>query len=67
MAKNSFAICQILEDDRSPTDDLILRLNEQYNDDIGILAPIFLNYVKLQPGQAIFIAANEPYAYLSGG
>ena len=26
-----------------------------------------LNYAHLQPGEAIFLAAGEPHAYLSGG
>lgn len=27
----------------------------------------FLNYLKLKPSEAVFLAANEPHAYLSGG
>lgn len=45
---------------------LVLRLNEQYPGDVGVLAAWFLNYVQLQPGQAICLAANEPHAYVSG-
>ena len=45
---------------------LVLRLCEQYPGDVGVFAPYFLNCVKLCPGQAIFLAANEPHAYLDG-
>uniref|UniRef100_A0ACD5TQT8 Uncharacterized protein n=1 Tax=Avena sativa TaxID=4498 RepID=A0ACD5TQT8_AVESA len=45
---------------------LILSLEKQYPEDVGVLAALFFNYVKLGPGEAIYIGANEPHAYLSG-
>uniref|UniRef100_A0ACD5VL03 Uncharacterized protein n=1 Tax=Avena sativa TaxID=4498 RepID=A0ACD5VL03_AVESA len=45
---------------------LILSLERQYPEDVGVLAALFFNYVKLSPGEAIYIGANEPHAYLSG-
>jgi mannose-6-phosphate isomerase len=45
---------------------LVLRLNEQYPGDVGVLAAWFLNYVRLRPGQAIYLEPNEPHAYVSG-
>ena len=45
---------------------LACRLNEQFPGDIGCFCVFFLNYVKLEPGEAIFLGANEPHAYLSG-
>ena len=50
----------------SSVDALAVRLNEQYPRDVGVLCAYILNYVKLQPGQCIYLAANEPHAYLSG-
>lgn len=47
-------------------DDLLLRLNKEYPNDIGIFCAFLLNYVKLNAGEAIFLAANEPHAYLYG-
>lgn len=44
-----------------------MRLNDQYPDDIGIIAPLFLNYFTLKPGEATFLGPNEPHAYLYGG
>ncbi len=45
---------------------LVLRLMMQYPNDIGVLCPYLLNYIVLQPGEAIFLGANEPHAYISG-
>jgi mannose-6-phosphate isomerase len=47
--------------------ELIKRLNSQFPEDIGLFCSFFLNYVKLQPGEAMFLQANDPHAYLSGG
>ncbi|KAI1319795.1 Mannose-6-phosphate isomerase [Mortierella claussenii] len=47
-------------------EELLLRIHSQFPDDVGLFSLLFLNYVVLQPGQAIFLAANEPHAYLSG-
>jgi mannose-6-phosphate isomerase len=45
---------------------LFHRLNAQFPEDVGVFCVFFLHHVKLEPGQAIFLAANEPHAYLSG-
>lgn len=47
--------------------DLVLTLYTQYPGDIGIFCAFLLNYVDLLPGQAIFLSAGEPHAYISGG
>jgi mannose-6-phosphate isomerase len=44
----------------------IVRLNEQFPGDIGVLAPLFLNIVTLQPGEAVFLPARQLHAYLNG-
>ncbi|KAF5362294.1 hypothetical protein D9756_002049 [Leucocoprinus leucothites] len=46
--------------------DLVLKLNLQFPGDIGVFCPFLLNYVVLQPGEAIFLGAGEPHAYLYG-
>jgi mannose-6-phosphate isomerase len=47
---------------------LVLRLDQQYpGGDVGVFSSLLLNYVSMEPGQAIFLGANEPHAYLSGG
>lgn len=40
--------------------------NQYFPNDIGILSIFFLNIIQMKPGQAIFLAANVPHAYLSG-
>ncbi|PPR97701.1 hypothetical protein GOBAR_AA22964 [Gossypium barbadense] len=47
-------------------EELVLQLEKQYPGDIGVLSAFFFNYVKLKPGEALYLAANEPHAYLSG-
>ena len=47
--------------------DLIIRLNGQFPNDIGLFVMFFLNYVQLQPGEAMFLKADDIHAYLSGG
>lgn len=42
------------------------RLNKFYPHDIGSVVAFLLNYVVLQPGEALVLAANEPHAYLQG-
>ncbi|XP_078445714.1 mannose-6-phosphate isomerase 2-like isoform X2 [Wolffia australiana] len=45
---------------------LALVLARQYPADVGVLASFFLNYVKLNPGEALYLGPNEPHAYVSG-
>ena len=45
---------------------LIQRLHQQYPHDVGVLSVFFLNLILLKPGQAIYLPANEPHAYVSG-
>ena len=47
--------------------DLILRCNSQFEGDIGLFILFFLNYVKLEVGEAMFLKADDIHAYLSGG
>ena len=51
---------------RTPHDDWFLELARQYPGDRGAVSLYFLNLVRLQPGEALFLAANEPHAYLRG-
>ena len=53
--------------EESGVKELVLRLEEQFPGDIGVFCVFMLNYVKLQPGDAIFLGAGEPHAYVSGG
>lgn len=54
-------------DEEQDVVNLVLTLSEDFPDDIGIFCAYLLNYLKLQPGEAIFLGAGEPHAYVSGG
>ncbi|MFV0448400.1 MAG: mannose-6-phosphate isomerase, class I [Vibrio sp.] len=45
---------------------LILELAQQYPGDIGLFAPLMLNVLTLQPGEAMYLDARTPHAYLKG-
>ncbi|GJQ84505.1 hypothetical protein Trydic_g15698 [Trypoxylus dichotomus] len=45
---------------------LVERLYKQFPDDVGCFVVYFLNYLQLEPLQAIYLGANLPHAYLSG-
>lgn len=53
-------------DVRTAADHLALRLYEQYPADVGVLSAYLLNHVTLHPGEALYLGANEPHAYISG-
>ena len=57
----------INEHDDSEIVDLIQRLASQFPGDVGVFCAFMLNFVKLEPGQAIFLGAGEPHAYIYGG
>jgi len=45
---------------------IFLQLNREFPNDVGSLCLFFLNVIELAPGQAIFLPAKEPHAYISG-
>ncbi|PZC86053.1 hypothetical protein B5X24_HaOG213011 [Helicoverpa armigera] len=60
-----------LEKEDEPTQSSLLypllkRLHADFPGDVGCLSPYFMNYMLLNPGQAIFLKPNLPHAYLSG-
>ncbi len=44
----------------------IRRLNDVYPGDIGVLSPAFLNLVRLNPGEGMFLPPGELHSYLEG-
>lgn len=50
-----------------PLKDLAITLDEQYPGDVGVLCVFILNVVNLDAGQAVFLGANVPHAYICGG
>lgn len=42
------------------------QIAHHYPGDPGVIAAMLLNYVQLQPGEALFLGAGVPHAYLGG-
>ncbi|CCK71156.1 mannose-6-phosphate isomerase PMI40 KNAG_0G00980 [Huiozyma naganishii CBS 8797] len=59
---------------RSPADftqcdlpELLVRLNDQFPGDVGLYCGgLLLNHCRLKAGEAIFLKAKDPHAYISG-
>lgn len=45
---------------------LILNLAKQYPGDMGLFSPLLLNTITLAPGEAMFLDACTPHAYIKG-
>lgn len=46
---------------------LFEKLHSDFPGDVGCFGIYFFNWITLKPGEALFLAPNEPHAYLSGG
>jgi mannose-6-phosphate isomerase len=49
-----------------PVFDWVLKLHETFPSDIGVVGPALLNLIRLEPGQALFLASGELHSYLQG-
>jgi len=63
MLKSALDWCQGQKDDAPRW---VLKLNEKYPGDQGILSPLYLNTLCLKPGDALYLPAGELHAYLHG-
>ncbi len=52
--------------EKNPAYEWVIKLNQEYPGDIGVLSPLYLNVLKLDPGDAVYLPACELHAYLSG-
>jgi mannose-6-phosphate isomerase len=50
----------------SPAVDWMKKLYRDYPGDIGVLSPLFLNVISLEPGEAVYISSGELHGYLEG-
>lgn len=55
-----------LSESEAPHQQWVLALYEQHGRDIGVLAPLYLNCIRLEAGQGLFLPARTLHAYLSG-
>lgn len=44
----------------------VIRLHQYFPDDVGVFAPLLLNLIHLEPGEAIYIDSGELHTYLQG-
>ena len=70
-AKVQKSLSEVLKskyDSQSCILELLPRLQSQYGgtDPGNLVAPLFVNFLVLQPGQAIYVPVNGMHAYLSG-
>ncbi|MFC5953257.1 mannose-6-phosphate isomerase, class I [Streptomyces pratens] len=56
------AACHRLGKDHAPYADIA----HHYPGDPGVIAAMLLNHVRLQPGEALYLGAGVPHAYLNG-
>ena len=59
-------LCATLKDRHGEPWDTIRSIAEVYPDDSGLFSPLLLNVITLQPGEAMFLFAQTPHAYLRG-
>ncbi len=61
---------EAIDQGRQPADSAesrwMRRLDAEYPSDPGVIAPLFLNLVELEPGQALFLGPGRLHAYLEG-
>lgn len=55
--------CMKLDDDRAPW---VAFLADRYPHDPGVVGSVLLNYRRLRPGQAVFVAPGQVHAYIEG-
>ncbi|TGA68313.1 mannose-6-phosphate isomerase, class I [Aliivibrio fischeri] len=63
------AVAELLDYASSSTDELFVLLQDlaiQYPNDVGLFAPLMLNVITLKPGEAMFLSACTPHAYIHG-
>jgi len=51
---------------KDPAFEWIIKLYKEYQEDIGVISPAFLNLICLKPDQAMFLFAGELHSYLDG-
>lgn len=68
--KQRYALDQLVSYATSTSDkelsQLIIELSQQYPNDNGLFGPLLLNVFTLKPGQAMFLNARTPHAYIKG-
>lgn len=66
LLKDAFTAMASLKDFPSEIFEVCEVLQSYYPGDIGSIFPLFMNILHLMPGDAIFLGAGTPHAYLKG-
>lgn len=45
---------------------MVSEFSKEFADDIGLFSPLLLNVIELEPGEAMFLHAATPHAYVQG-
>jgi mannose-6-phosphate isomerase len=53
-------------ENENPAFSWLLKIGADYPEDVCVLAPIFLNFIRLNPGQSMYIKCGEVHSYLQG-
>jgi mannose-6-phosphate isomerase len=64
IVRAAVARCTSLPD--HPARRAVVKLAGRYPDDIGVLAPLMLNLIHLEIGQAVYLRAGELHSYFAG-
>lgn len=59
-------VVRYAEHQEGPAYDWIKKFYQMYGDDVGVLAPLYLNIFCLKKGQAVYLPAGQLHAYLQG-
>jgi mannose-6-phosphate isomerase len=60
------ALPRLAGTDWAPLGEALARVARDFPGDIGVVVALLLNFVRLNPGEAIFLAAGTVHAYLHG-
>lgn len=63
---NKLAECEPRDENESIIFRWITKLAAIYPQDMGVFSPLFLNLIKLKPGEALFIDSGVLHSYLNG-
>ncbi len=64
--KDQFAAGGVPSTSGETLSELVVRLDSQFENDIGLFVLFFLNFIKMQVGEALFLVADDIHAYVSG-
>ena len=65
MVREAVGLAEMVADEE-PAFHWMVELNREHPGDVGVLSPLLLNFIRLDPGEAIYLQAGELHTYLCG-